>query len=266
MREKQVVYYMKNAVFAAADALKDGNGCSAAIDALLEGWFSEQNEPAALFADGLAVPVLAASRTRLNDYPADAAVQNGPCFTVCSASGRHAYERGLRDYAVTVAYAEQAEIKAAMVYDPAHAELYHAVKSLGAYMNGISLSASRCKSLTEAYLSIDHGTLRTARGEGLHRLLAQAQNVRSGASFALELCHLAGGRIDAAVGRSQSFIEYAPGLLIAREAGAVMLGADGKTMPPLSGLGERKTLAAAAPGIAREMGALLAALSLQPVM
>lgn len=263
MRDKQVVYYMKDAVFAAADALNTKNAesvCDAALSALLKGWFAEQDEAVALLADGLAVPMLARSETALDDYAQNAAWHNGPCFAVCSLSGRSAFERGLHEYCTAIAYIEGKQIKAAMVYDPSHAELYHAVKNLGAYMNGKSLHVSSCKRVMDACVSLDHGTLRTARTEALRDLLTQAQDIRSGASFSLALCHAACGRIDAAFGRSQAFIDYAAGLLIAQEAGATLLGFDGKPLTLINELGERRSLIAASPDIAQELGELAAAL------
>ncbi len=263
MYEKQAVYYMKDAVFAAADALKAGNADGAgeaALQALLKGWFFEQSEPAVLLADGLAVPAIARSQKRLDDYAGQASFHGGACFAVCSLCGRSAYQRGLRGWCIAAAYIEGRELKAAMVYDPSHAELYHAVKSLGAYMNGKSLVTSHCKRVTDAYVSLDHGTLRTARENALRDLVSQVQDVRSGAAFSLELCLMAAGRIDAAAGRGQSFIESAAGRLIAQEAGAMLLGFNGKPLPPISELGERATFAAVSPSIAQELGDLLAGL------
>ena len=263
MLEKQAVYYMKDAVFAAADALKAGDTAGAgeaAVKALLKGWFSEQSEPVALLADGLAVPVIAHSQTQLEDFSQQLAGYKGMCFAVCAIGGQSAYERGLRDYCISAAYMEGRELKAAMVFDPPHAELYHAVKSLGAYMNGKSLGVSHCKRVIDAYVSLDYGTLRTAEETALRSLVSQVQNVRSGAAFSLELCHLASGRIDAAIGRWQSFIESAPGRLIAQEAGAALLGFDGQPLPSISEIGERASFAAVSPGIKQEMSELLAAL------
>lgn len=262
MLEKQAVYYMKDAVFAAADMLKthDAQGAGeAAVNALLKSWFGEQSTPFALLADSLAVPVIARSLTQLDDY-SKSALHNGVCFVVCSLTGRGAYARGLRDYGIAAAYIEGRDLKAAMVFDPSHAELFHAVKSLGAYMNGKSIGISRCESMTDAYISFDHRTLRTAKELALHSLISRAQEVRTGTVFSLALCHMASGRIDAAIGRSQSFIEAAAGRLIAQEAGAVLLGFDGKPLPPIAEIGERMSFAAVSPGIAQEMGELLAAL------
>ncbi len=263
MRSKQAVYYMKDAVFAAAEALQSKRTegvCDAALTALLNGWFAEQDEPVALLADGLAVPMLARSETALDDYSPNAAWHNGPCFAVCSLSGRSAFERGLRDNGTAIAYIEEKQIKAAMVYDPSHAELFHAVKNLGAYMNGKSIAVSRCKRVMDAYVSLDHGTLRTAQENALRNLLTQSQNIRSCASFALELCHMASGRIDAVFGRSQAFIDYIAGLLIAQEAGATALGLNGKPLPPMNDLGERRSLVAVTPDITQEIGELAATL------
>jgi myo-inositol-1(or 4)-monophosphatase len=263
MRDKQTIYYMKDAVFAASDALKAGDAdgaCEAALKALLKGWFLEQSEPVALLADGLAVPMIALSQTKLDDYSKKTGFHDGACFAVCSLCGRGAYERGLRDYGITAAYIEGREINAAMVFDASHAELYHAVKSLGAYMNGKSLNVSRCKRVMDATVSLDHNTLRTTREGALRDLISQAQDVRSGEAFSLALCRMASGCTDAAIGRGQSFIEYAAGMLIAQEAGAALLGFDGKPLPPISEIGERASFAAVSPSLKQELGELLAAL------
>ncbi len=258
-----VIYYMKDAVFVAADALggtNAGGACDAAVAALLRGWFAKQNEPVAVLADGLPVPVLAHSEKQLEDYAQRLAYHDGPCFAVAALSGTAAYERGLRDYCVAVAYLENRELKAAMVYDPAHAELFHAVQNLGAYLNGKSIKASGRKSLMEAYLSVDHGTLRMGKEEALRGLIMQAQHVRCGAPFSLALCYAACGRIDAAVGRGQSFIDSAAGLLIAKEAGAKLLNEDGNPLAPFDQIGQRISAAAACPGIAKELGEIIAGL------
>ncbi len=263
MLEKQAVYYMKDAVFAAADALKAHGAQSAgeaATKALLKSWFDEQSTPFALLADSLAVPVMARSLTQLDDYSNQSALNNGVCFVICSLSGRGAHARGLRDSCIAAAYIEGKEMKAAMVFDPSHAELFHAVKSLGAYMNGKSIGVSRCESMTDAYISFDHKSLRTGKEVALRSLVSQAQDMRTGAAFSLSLCHMASGRIDAAIGRSQSFIEAAAGRLIAEEAGAVLLSFDGKPLPPVTEIGERMSFAAVSPGIKQEMRELLSAL------
>ena len=107
-----------------------------------------------MLADGLAVPMLAQSDTTLVDYSKNWERHHGPCFAVSSLSGRSAFEHGLHDYCIAIAYIEGREIKAAMAYDSSHAELFHAVKNLGAYMNGKSIAISRCQRVMDAYISL----------------------------------------------------------------------------------------------------------------
>lgn len=255
--DTQVVYYMKDAVFAAADALgsrKEGV-CDAAVTALLGGWFSERTEPVAVMADGLAVPVLALGAQSCRDFGQGLASFDGPCFALAAISGRAAYERNLDGYCTAVAFLNHRELKAAMVYDPVHAELFHAVHHLGAYLNGKSIGVSHKKSLMEACVSVDHNTLRTADAQTLHSLFSQTQHIRVGTSFSMELCLTACGRIDAAVGQGQSFIDSAAGLLIAKEAGAALVG-DDSTHAPIAQIGKRIRAAAVSPGIAEEAAIL----------
>jgi myo-inositol-1(or 4)-monophosphatase len=72
-------------------------------------------------------------------------------------------------------------------------------------------------------------------------------------SAAMDLCHVARGRVDAYFERGLSWWDLAAGALIAREAGAVVSALDGGPVVPGS-------VFAATPGIAAPLRALLGAL------
>ncbi len=259
-----ICYIMKNAAFAAGDSLtekKDRHGaCQLLIGQLLTAWFSGQNEDVAILADGLTMPMMACRNEggfALDDFSRGIESYDGPCFAVGSSGGIMAYERGLFDLCISVAYLEKRNALAAVVYDPIHVELFHAVSSMGAYLNGKSIAPAHTKRMSDACLAFDHATLR-AGGRAVLSLLAEAANIRVGAACGLELCYTACGRTDAAIRRNEAFFDYAAGLLVAQEAGAVITDGCGGAYAPLAEYGERRDLAAACRGIAGELAPRLA--------
>ena len=226
------------------------------IKTLLEGWFSHSQNPAAVIAEELGEARIArknADGYALEDFSGEIAEWDGPCFAVDSLCGSIAYARGVRDFCVSIAYLDGCALQAAVVYDPAHVELFHAAAGLGAYLNGKTIRVSGADDLTKAYVSIGHRALRTADGQALRALTSQAMRLRTGATCGLELCYAACGRIDAAIKKTQAFYDYAAGLLIAHEAGASVTDFKGRDNAEITALGERKSLVAACPALAGEL-------------
>ena len=91
---------------------------------------------------------------------------------------------------------------------------------------------------------------RANQGATLAQVLGRVRDIRRGGSAALDLCHLAAGRIDAYWELDLSPWDYAAGALIAREAGA-----DVAFMPAAHGRGP--ALVAANPALLPAFSALL---------
>jgi myo-inositol-1(or 4)-monophosphatase len=255
-------YIMKDAAFAAGDVLSDRtrgcDACQTVTDVLLRGWFAENDSGVALWADGLAVPMLARradTGVDLTVLPGESGPYAGPCFAIRSFGGA-AFDRGLFDVSVSIAYLIGKRLMAAVVFDPVHVELFHAVSGLGAYLNGKAIAPASTRRMSDACISLSHASLRTG-GKTVHSLLCEAAQVRAGASCGLELCYTACGRTDAVVRHNEAFFDYAAGLLVAREAGAVVTDADGGPVS-LPEYGGRLSFAAACPGIAGELAGRLA--------
>jgi myo-inositol-1(or 4)-monophosphatase len=82
----------------------------------------------------------------------------------------------------------------------------------------------------------------------VRRLIPRVRDIRRMGSAATDLCLLAAGRLDAYYERGLQPWDYAAGALIAREAGALVLGREGA-------LPGEPMLIAAAPALARELRA-----------
>jgi myo-inositol-1(or 4)-monophosphatase len=111
---------------------------------------------------------------------------------------------------------------------------FTAVESHGAHQDGRPIRASGTTSLSEAVVAIGD----YAVGDGAadknrerlaitHRLAATVQRVRMHGSAAIDLAWLAAGRVDAVVMLSNRAWNVAAGVIIAREAGAIVSDRDG---------------------------------------
>ncbi len=134
-------------------------------------------------------------------------------------------------FAISVALEREGEMVAAVIYNPAHDELYTAEKGKGAFLNDRRLRVSGRRALTDAVVGV--GIPPRGR-EGHKRYLLECEGamretagVRSTGAAALDLAWVAAGRLDAYVEHGLQPWDIAAGLLLVREAGGVATDAEG---------------------------------------
>ncbi|WP_054814136.1 inositol monophosphatase family protein [Nocardia arizonensis] len=167
---------------------------------------------------------------------------------------------GVPGYAVSVAAMRGGRSVAGAVVDVARAVTYSAGLGLGA----ISVDADgvvehlRCTPIDSVSLALvatgfAYGaTRRTRQARLMAEILPEIRDIRRFGAAALDLCHVAAGRVDAYFEHGLNAWDWGAGALIAAEAGAVL------TLPPASAPGTDGDLVmAAAPGIAAQLRALL---------
>ena len=133
------------------------------------------------------------------------------------------FVHGFPYYAVSIALARGADITHAVVLDPVHDELFSAVKGKGAQCNGVAMRVSSCLDLSDSLL----GTVFPDRDSPrlmeylpiLGSLMFQAAGIRRAGACALDLAHLAAGRLDGFWVMSLKVWDVAAGALLVREAG-----------------------------------------------
>lgn len=133
-----------------------------------------------------------------------------------------------------LAFADGRRAVAAAVYCPRTGEMFTAVEGGGATLNGRPISVTSQPSLSSALVATGFGYTverRAEQAEVLTRLLPRVRDIRRMGSAAYDLCCLAAGRLDAYYEMGIQPWDYAAGALIAREAGATLLGRDERTPP-----------------------------------
>lgn len=136
------------------------------------------------------------------------------------------YLHGHKQYAISMALLHRGVLTEALVFAPEHNDLYTASRGQGALLNDKRIRVSsriempRCliatgfpvvdQSMMDRYLAI------------LKDMLAKTAGARREGSAALDLCHVASGRVDGFFEFKLKPWDIAAGALIAKEAGAIV--------------------------------------------
>jgi myo-inositol-1(or 4)-monophosphatase len=172
--------------------------------------------------------------------------------------GTHNFLRGIPYWNVSIAYVEGGARTLGAVNDPARGELFHARRGGGAWRSAgdgdARIEAARTASLAGSLVAVGHSD-RTPdpRYLELRRALMDAGAAfRNFGSAALQLAHVADGRLDAFVELELSSWDAMAGLLLVEEAGGRVGPFPGK-----AGLTVRAPVVACAAGIAGPLSALV---------
>ena len=139
------------------------------------------------------------------------------------------YVYDLPGYAVSIAAQIDGQTVAALVADPTHSRTYTATRGGGAFCNLEPLQPKRpTDRSSEEFLAtalvatgFSYSAERRARqGKVIAELLPKIRDIRRLGSAAVDLCSVAGGRVDAYFEVGLSAWDFAAGALIATEAGA----------------------------------------------
>jgi myo-inositol-1(or 4)-monophosphatase len=141
------------------------------------------------------------------------------------------YAHGIPIFSVSIAYAYAAEVRLGIVYDPMRGEMFSAVKSKGATLNGEPIQAANTSELARSLLTtgFPYDMWHTADDNlaSYGRFAKLTQGVRRLGSAALDLCYVGCGRFDGFWERKLQPYDVAAGGLVATEAGAKVTRLDG---------------------------------------
>lgn len=185
----------------------------------------------------------------LGEEGAERASETGITWVVDPIDGTVNYLYGLPAYAVSIAATvvddrapgalagnthDGRRAIAGAVYLPVTRELFVAHEGGGATRNGDPIAVSEVTELGVALVATGFGYTverRTEQAEVVRQIIPLVRDIRRLGSAAVDLCLLASGRLDGYYERGLQPWDYAAGALVAREAGAVLLGRDADTLP-----------------------------------
>ena len=138
---------------------------------------------------------------------------------------------GLPHFAISVGLEHKGEIVSGVVYDLTRDEMFVAEKGQGAYLNDRRMRVSARREMSEALFAtgVPFGAKETLplMLRELARLMPRTAGIRRFGSAALDLVYVAAGRYDGFWEREINAWDMAAGLVIAREAGALVADLSG---------------------------------------
>jgi myo-inositol-1(or 4)-monophosphatase len=175
---------------------------------------------------------------------------SGSCWYIDPLDGTVNFSHGVPIFCVSIAYAEDGEVKLGAVYDPLLDEMFSAEKGKGAWLNDrrmkVSETTEMIRSLSVTGFPYDQKSAEMQTALELYRRFClQAQACRRFGSAALDMCYVAAGRMDIYFEIQMRAYDIAAGLLLVQEAGGVVTKFDGSTdylVRPISIVAANKNL------------------------
>ena len=179
------------------------------------------------------------------------------CWVVDPLDGTLNFMHGYQQFAVSIALLVKGRIDQAVVYDPVRDELFTASRGVGAQLNGHRLRVSKVLHLEEALLATGFPVRnKAALGAYLSSFAAvldRCADVRRAGAAALDLAHVACGRLDGFWEFGLQPWDIAAGALLVQEAGGLVGDPDGGETHMASG-----NIVAGNPKVFRQMIGTLA--------
>jgi myo-inositol-1(or 4)-monophosphatase len=147
----------------------------------------------------------------------------GVRWVIDPLDGTTNYVYGYPAFAVSIGVEIGGQPRLGVVYDSSAGLLYEAIAGSGARCDGQPIRAREQADLSQALVATGfsyEAAQRELQGLATARVLGRVRDMRRGGSAALDLCHIAAGRLDAYWELDLSPWDYAAGSVIAREAGA----------------------------------------------
>ncbi len=146
--------------------------------------------------------------------------------------GTYNFSIGSPLYGVQAAFMENGEVVASVIYLPKFGELYEATKGGGAFCNGVRLSVSD-REVSRSIVSFgDWSHPLPANAWEISRMMQNAYTsiarLRMYGAACVDFTNLASGKTEGVVLLTQNKWDLCPGMLLAQEAGALLLSPDGE--------------------------------------
>ena len=131
--------------------------------------------------------------------------------------------KSIPQFAISIGYEEDGEIKCGAVFNPIMNELFCAEKGNGAYLNNSRIRVSNIKKIKDALLvtggPIGESKIKDKIFSEYINVSNNVSSVRKFGSAALDLAYVACGRLDGYWQRELNYWDVAAGIIILKEAG-----------------------------------------------
>ena len=137
--------------------------------------------------------------------------------------GTFNFMNGIPQFAISVGYEEENEIKCGVIFNPILNEMFCAEKGNGAYLNNTRIRVSNQKKINDALIVTGGPKGASKIKEKIFseyiNVSKNVANIRKFGSAALDMAYVACGRFDGYWQRELNFWDIAAGIILVKEAG-----------------------------------------------
>jgi len=144
------------------------------------------------------------------------------CWVVDPIDGTSNYRVGVPYFTTQVCLLKDGEPMVSVIYNPIIGQEFSAKKGNGSFLNGKNLACSDVEKIKEALLIVAKGGNNKIAGGIISQFGDLVRTVRLYGATSIDLAYLAAGKFDISINCGSKLHDYAPGVLLIREAGGIV--------------------------------------------
>ena len=157
----------------------------------------------------------------------------GRTWVIDPIDGTCNFAHGIPTYGIQCCLFDGGAPKMAVIYLPCQGELYTAIAGQGCYLNGEKVTVDKSVTADTAVISVGDFTHKSDRLAALQYkavgyLYPRVAKLRMYGAASVDYAFFVSGRLAATVFTTRNLWDIAPGILLSEEAGAIVMGLDGK--------------------------------------
>lgn len=157
----------------------------------------------------------------------------GRTWVIDPIDGTCNFAHGIPTYGIQCCLFDDGEPRMAVIYLPRQNELYTAMEGQGCFLNGEKVSVDKSVTADTAVISIGDFTHKSDRLAALQYkavgyLYPRVSKLRMYGAASVDYAWFVSGRLAATIFTTRNLWDIAPGILMSREAGAIIMGLDGQ--------------------------------------
>ena len=157
----------------------------------------------------------------------------GRTWVIDPIDGTCNFAHGIPTYGIQCCLFDGGEPKMAVIYLPCQNELYTAMEGRGCFLNGENVTVDKSVTADTAVISVGDFTHKSDRLAALQYkavgyLYPRVSKLRMYGAASVDYAWFVSGRLAATIFTTRNLWDIAPGILMSREAGAIVMGLDGK--------------------------------------
>lgn len=156
----------------------------------------------------------------------------GRTWVIDPIDGTCNFAHDIPTYGIQCCLFEDGEPKMAVIYLPCQEEMYTAIAGQGCYLNGKQVTVDKTVTAENAIISVGDFTHKSDRLAALQYravgyLYPRVAKLRMYGAASVDYAFFVSGRLSATVFTTRNLWDIAPGILLSKEAGAIIMGLDG---------------------------------------